>query len=103
MKEILLFCGIKSTKVDDEDYIRLCSMNVNFYCTKGYAEYYNSERRSSVAIHRIVMKAKDGEYVDHIDKDTLNNQKYNLRICTNKQNIEGKSKAANGNTTSPFK
>lgn len=35
---------------------------------------------------RLIMGAKSGEMVDHIDGDTLNNQRKNLRLCTNSQN-----------------
>jgi len=38
------------------------------------------------ALHRIILDAQPGLYVDHIDCDGLNNRKINLRICTAGQN-----------------
>lgn len=37
-------------------------------------------------MHRIIAGAKHGEVVDHIDRDTLNNIRSNLRICTQRDN-----------------
>ena len=52
-------------------------------------------------MHRVILKAKKGQYVDHRDRDGLNNQRYNIRICTNTQNLQN-SKKQKG-TTSKYK
>lgn len=39
-----------------------------------------------VYLHRLIMSAGKGQYVDHKNGDTLDNRKENLRICTNQQN-----------------
>ncbi len=44
----------------------------------------------TVLIHRIIMGAKKGEIVDHINGDTLDNRKCNLRLCTNAENCRNK-------------
>lgn len=83
------------SKIDDNDF-----ENINKY--KWHAHYDPSTksyyaRRSeygtdvigksrTVLMHRAIMNASKGEMVDHIDHDTLNNQRSNLRICTNSQN-----------------
>lgn len=58
-----------------------------------YAVRNNNGKREY--LHRLIMEAKVGELVDHIDGDTLNNQKCNLRFCTKQQNAFN-SKIKNG-------
>lgn len=56
----------------------------------GYA--YN--RREVGHLHRYLMDCPEGLYVDHEDRDRLNDRKENLRICTPQQNAcnQGPSK-----------
>lgn len=42
--------------------------------------------RTTVYMHREIMRPGKGMEVDHSDHDGLNNQKSNLRICTRSQN-----------------
>ena len=35
---------------------------------------------------RFIMRAKDDEWIDHKNHDSLDNQKSNLRVCNNMQN-----------------
>lgn len=44
------------------------------------------EGRGAVYMHREIIGAKDGEEVDHINGDGLDNRRANLRICTRRQN-----------------
>jgi hypothetical protein len=43
--------------------------------------------RERISMHRLIMGAIDGESVDHIDGDGLNNQRENLRRCTQAENM----------------
>lgn len=54
-----------------------------------------------VLLHRAVARAKPGEVVDHLDRDTLNNQRSNLRCCTHSQNLA--NQGARTGKTSAFK
>ena len=78
-------------EADDEDYEYL--IQYKWYLNARDNGRYNYVRRENygkhgepISMHRDVMKAKKGEYIDHIDHNCLNNQKYNLRICTHKDN-----------------
>lgn len=41
----------------------------------------------TVYLHRLIMNAPKGIVVDHINGDTLDNRKPNLRLCSHKENI----------------
>lgn len=38
-------------------------------------------------LHRLIMGAKNGEHVDHINSDGLDNRRCNLRLCDKSQNM----------------
>ena len=48
--------------------------------------YCINKTRSHLSIHRVIMQAKPGEQVDHINGNKLDNKRSNLRICTNQEN-----------------
>ena len=88
MKEIKLTQGFIA-QVDDEDFEYLSCFN--WFVDKGKYTYYAARRISSPRkikyyMHRVIMKTPNNLQVDHIDRNGLNNQKYNLRNCNNSQN-----------------
>lgn len=87
-------------KIDKEDYekIRLISWYVNKKSENNW--YMENKGKESLSVHRLVMDAKKGEYVDHINGDTLDNRKSNLRIVTKQQN--GFNSKIRKNNTSGF-
>lgn len=57
--------------------------------------YRGKGNNSRVALHRLLTNAPKGMVVDHINGDTLDNRRENLRICdqfTNMQNRDGLDK-----------
>jgi hypothetical protein len=95
MKEIPLTQG-KAALVDDADYEFL---NQWKWCThqfgkKWYAVRGQGTRKTQkiLLMHRVITNAPDGMEVDHWDHDGLNNQRYNLRVCTSSQNKANKPK-----------
>lgn len=41
-------------------------------------------------LHRLVLEAKEGEVVDHLNGNKLDNRLNNLRICTHKENTQNR-------------
>lgn len=50
------------------------------------ATYLLDGKKQTVRLHRLVINAAEGDFVDHINGDTMNNCKSNLRIVTRSQN-----------------
>ena len=83
--------------VDDEDYEML--MDRKWFAGKAATGAYyahsttydaNTKKCSTLRMHRIVAGAKTGEQVDHLNHNTLDNQKSNLRICSVRQNHQNR-------------
>lgn len=44
-------------------------------------------------LHRLIMNATDNQIIDHINRNTVDNRKHNLRIATRSQNQSNKAKS----------
>jgi hypothetical protein len=79
--------------VDDEDFAELSKHK--WYAFRRNKEYsYYAIRnigikpnRGSERMHNVIMKPPKGFEVDHKDGNGLNNQRYNLRVCSRSQNM----------------
>lgn len=101
MKEIQLTKG-KVAIVDDDDFEWLNQWKWNFH--KGYAgrsAYIDDGKRRVLFMHREIIKTPIGLITDHKDRNKLNNQKSNLRLCGKSQNRVNSNK--NPLSTSKFK
>lgn len=99
MKEIELTQG-KRAIVDDADYQYLS--NFNWFYSDGYASrgIRMNGKRKSILMHRVIMGLESGDLrcVDHINHNTLDNRRENLRICTKAEN-QWNSKKQKDNTS----
>lgn len=60
--------------------------DINFYlCRKGYGQEYPMDRNGRT-LHAHLFPHKDGYEVDHINLNTLDNRRRNIRYCTHQQN-----------------
>lgn len=99
MKEITLKGG-SIAYVDDKDFEYLSKFK---WCVSNrYAS--GTKDGKSFKMHREILKdelTSNKLYVDHIDHNPLNNQRSNLRVCTNSQNQANRIKTER--KTSSFK
>jgi hypothetical protein len=74
--------------VDDADYDWLNQWRWRLN-SKGYAirSFYVDGKEIVLCMHRVIMDAQPGQYVDHIDGNRLNNTRKNLRFVTQQQNL----------------
>lgn len=85
MKSISLSRGLTAL-VDYEDFDRVSQYK--WYAAKRGKSYYpaRSSKEGFVYLHRFVLNAQEGHNVDHINGDTLDNRRENLRFATQQQN-----------------
>ncbi len=80
MAEIELRMGL-FTQVDDDDYEWL-----SYYTWGASARYAITSlklpngKRKPTSMHRMILSPKPGQIVHHLDGDTFNNRRSNLRI-----------------------
>lgn len=90
--------------IDDEDYLK-----VKDYVWRLTRKKYNDGsnylyvsshiniakyKTKTVYLHRIITDCPAGLVVDHIDGNTLDNRKSNLKICTQSENCKNRRKRA---------
>ena len=99
--------GIFKILIDDEDFERV---NQYRWCISKksnnlfYAVRYKmiKKERSSQLLHRFIIGDEcDGMLVDHINRNTLDNRKCNLRVCNQSENQSNRLKPKNN--TSGYK
>lgn len=106
MKEIIIRSktwGVQKCLVDDEDYVYLSKLKWSIAKFKNTLYVIRNTpwvngRHTTVKMHRIILKVTDRNIqVDHRDRNGLNNQKSNIRICTQSQNMANRNKSVTCN------
>lgn len=109
MKEIPLSRGLVAI-VDDEDFdwLNQWKWSASKMGTKALPMFYavrtiwkDGKTVEVIPMHRLIMKAQKGQVVDHINRNPLDNQKANLRLCSQADN--SLNRVANKDGTSKFK
>ena len=67
---------------DKEDYDKIKS----YHWYEEYDGYIRASNKDRIHVHRLIMDAPDGMYVDHINHNVKDNRKSNMRIVTASQN-----------------
>ena len=99
----------KFALVDPDDYDELSKYK--WYAVRSPRGYYavrsakaknGRSGQKNVRMHRIILKAPEDKFIDHINHNGLDNRKSNLRICTMQQNSWNMRKQR-GNCVSQYK
>lgn len=84
-----------STIVDLDDFYKLDETSTYSIRPNGYVARITSRKlgkRTTSYIHREIMEYPENMQIDHINGDKLDNRKCNLRIVTNAQNAQNRTK-----------
>lgn len=97
MKEFTIISktfGIHIIKLDDLDYDRIISLGGKWCLAFKRGKYYPQKRIKGkiIEMHRYIIDPPSNMYVDHINHNTLDNRRENLRVCTNSSNLRNASK-----------
>lgn len=84
--EVAIFTtlGEKEFQIDAEDVDKIIGYWWKFN-REGYVRTSTSSK--SMSLHRLIMNCPEGKIVDHINHDTADNRKSNLRIVTDSQSM----------------
>lgn len=69
-----------------------------FYC---YTNKFEDGKRKAIALHNYIMDPLKRETVDHINGDTLDNRKSNLRVVTRSENMQNRKISINNTSGFP--
>lgn len=92
-KRIKLSQG-KVALIDAEDFKKVSAFS--WYASKSSTHFYAKrfQGKTPIYLHRFLMSAKKGQLVDHINGNTLDNRKKNLRfVCGSQNNANQKRRA----------
>ena len=91
----------KYTFVDDADYDWLSKFRWSSHKTRGglwcaeRALWKNHKYVGMQKMHRLIMKARKGQEVDHINRNGMDNRRKNLRICSRSENLINRGRFKN--------
>ncbi|TCI99960.1 HNH endonuclease, partial [Cytobacillus praedii] len=80
--------GIFKSAIDleDVDKVKNIKWSVSKYGNQ-YDVFYLINPNREGLLHRFIMGSPEGKHIDHIDGNTLNNRKSNLRACEHRENL----------------
>ncbi len=92
MAEIMLANNRGIVKIDDEDLERVTQYKWHLYRNPKARTVYAITRTNGVDLrmHRLILGARKGEGIDHVNHDGLDNRRENLRMATTQQNTMNK-------------
>lgn len=101
MKKVPLTQG-QYALVDDEDYERVCEFKWYAHYSRRTKTFYATRKTKRpnpkhIYMHRFVMNTPESSLCDHLNHDTLDNRKSNLRNCQRSDNSMNRRGAQSNN------
>ena len=81
--------------VDDEDFDLVNQYSWKVQKQKSGNPAGAFTKHGTVSMHRLLMRAAEGDVIDHVDGNPLNNRRQNLRFCTLCQNQWNRRRGVN--------
>jgi hypothetical protein len=86
----------KFALVDDEDFEEI-NKHKWYYVKRGGGYAARKVCGVNFYMHRFILNTPNGMETDHVNGDSLNNTRCNLRICTHSQNLKNQRLSINKN------
>ena len=89
--------------IDTEDLNKVLSLGKKVLILSSgsgifYAGFnYNKKKKQQKYLHRFILNVPKGRVVDHINHNTLDNRKINLKICTQSENMQNRGSLSTNN------
>jgi hypothetical protein len=96
-REIPLTLGLVAL-VDEDDFGPLSQWEWIATRSATGAKFYVQRKGCSELMHRVVIGAEKGQLVDHVNGDTLDNRRSNLRFCSRAQNSYNRGPSSNNSS-----
>lgn len=81
--------------IDKEDFDKVSKHTWSISKTKNYIRVETRINYKLVRLHRFVLNINNKSQIDHINRNTLDNRKFNLRICNKSTNGMNRSRQIN--------
>jgi hypothetical protein len=80
----------------DYERISVLKWRPHYGSKRQYFVHSIAKPRQELMLHRFIMNATKGTVIDHINGNTLDNRRENLRVCSHSENMKNSKKRSNG-------
>lgn len=102
----IMLCAGYAVMIDIDDVDRVVSLQwhaVQSHTGHRYFRSWDTKTKKRIPLHRFIVSPASDMVVDHMSRDTLDNRKSNLRVCTSADNMRNRSKSNKNISTSKYK